>query len=275
MPKYTALYIVQSDVLDEATIRLGDSVPRRCIVGKLPKPVREKSQVPADEDPPNRESNAGQPASSGEPVIVSRFPSVVIADKKRPLDRCTIYALHLAIGLSSLVIIAVISRLQPGTETRLVWKDYFIVRLVFSCLSDIATTVVKNVYSFLLRNCIRIVRGIYNRIVQGIYICILLGMYDVFYLSSGEMVCNVLEWVKSRAKDLGWGRMWKSSSKEWSDAYKILMFVSEWVFFMLIVVMVGQQLVDYGDCTYFSSQIFTPRPATSCLFSFSVLMAIS
>lgn len=47
IPKYSALYVVQSDVLDEAARRLGHDVPRYSIVGRLPseKPSKESPQI--------------------------------------------------------------------------------------------------------------------------------------------------------------------------------------------------------------------------------------
>lgn len=260
IPKYGALYIVQSDILDEATIRLGDSVPRRCVVGKLPHEgsVGEKepenhnmksatvqvvesdgttalspksqgtviSETKSDREPESR--------SQGE-IIISRFPSVELTHKKRPMGRLTIGILHWAIGLSSFVIIAIISKLQPGTETRLIWKNFFIVWLVFSCVSAIATTAVKSIYGFVL----------------NIVMAILRGVYHLFLKRCGEMVSSHLVKARGRTKEMAESHK-KVSGRGWSDAYHFFMFISEWVFFVLILVMVGQQLVDYGDCTYFN-----------------------
>jgi hypothetical protein len=172
-------------------------------------------------------------STKSEVVIVSRFPSVQLTGRKRPLNRLTLGILHWAIGLSSLVIIGIISKFQVGTETRRVWKNFFIVWLVFSCVSAFATTVAKNIYGLVL----------------AILLYVLGKIYHLFISACGEAVENRLKSVKERVKRL---LNPSSAAKGYSiDAYDFFMFISEWVFFVLILVMVIQQLVDYGDCTYF------------------------
>jgi len=200
----------------------------------------DNDEVKSETDPESvRPPNAGESEGEGESeeVVLSRFPSVKLTQQKRPLGRLTITLLHWAIGLSSFVIIAIISKLQLGTETRLIWKNFFIVWLVFSCVSAIATTAVKNIYGFVLSIIVGILRGIYHLFVE----------------QCGDMVRKRLE--KARGRTKGMAKNHKHvSSRGWSDAYHFFMFISEWVFFVLILVMVGQQLVDYGDCTYFGSK---------------------
>jgi hypothetical protein len=274
IPRYGALYIVQSDILDEATIRQGHNVPRRCVVGRLPpeipeildsRPTDDATQGGVQEKPPTEvqkiESGDGEPASSqapalaeekeamvevnsddaksqrsrarGEVVVVSRFPSAQLTGRKRPLNRLTLGVLHWVIGLSSLVIIGIISKFQVGTETRRVWKNFFIVWLVFSCVSAFATTVAKSIYGLVLAVCLYVLGKIYH----------------LFISACGAAVENRLKSVKDRVKRF---LNPSSAAKGWSiDAYDFFMFLSEWVFFVLILVMVIQQLVDYGDCTYF------------------------
>ncbi|KAK0619509.1 hypothetical protein B0T14DRAFT_566353 [Immersiella caudata] len=275
IPRYGALYIVQSDILDEATIRQGHSIPRRCVVGRLPpeipepldsRPVDDLTNGGVEEKPPTKvekiESGEGQSAANKTPVlaeekevvaeeandeddakshhssantevIVSRFPSVELTGRRRPLNRLTLGILHWAIGLSSLVIIGIISKFHTGTETRRVWKNFFIVWLVFSCVSAFATTVAKNIYGLVLLVCLWVLGGIYH----------------LFIKACGEGVEKRLESAKGWAKRL---LNPSSTAKGHSiDAYDFFMFISEWVFFVLILVMVIQQLVDYGDCTYF------------------------
>ncbi|GAB1317926.1 hypothetical protein MFIFM68171_08136 [Madurella fahalii] len=332
VPKYSALYIVQSDILDEATLRQGDKIPRRCVVGRLPseKPSQERPQVkikretrkdglvvieivkseeaesaePEDglpipgkkmfipstptvipketsggsakekaEDKSNDEPNVNvkheieqvstaKPDAGPEPspthrIILSRFPSVQFNDddpgnnvtdsvaksdkpraKKRPIGRKTMGALHWAIGLSSLVIIAAVSQMQLGTATKPRWKDIFIVWLVFSCLSAVATHMVLGVSNLLLLGCLWVVRQVYN-FIQATF--------------SG-VVHKCLDMLRREAKDKRQRLKaihQKSHDTWWSYTDDVIMFILKFAFFFILLVMVSQQLLDYGDCTYF------------------------
>ncbi|KAK3346326.1 hypothetical protein B0T25DRAFT_571469 [Lasiosphaeria hispida] len=374
VPKYSALYIVQSDVLDEATRRNGDDIPRRCVVGRLPSKtpsegglqvkvqretfreglvtidiVEPKKTEPQDAEPKNTQSddNPGNTArgvaepeiaepensesvnkrqhgssvstkkllipakpevgpkdapegsntehnlkdkaedkssgkanvdiehgieqvSADEPepgppqlprphfrITVSRFPSVQPKEddsgahqpedgkpkdgkpkaSKRPIGRKTIQALHWAIGLSSLVIIAAISRMQLGTATRPRWKDIFVVWLVFSCLSAVATSMVFGVSGLLLKACLLIVRRVYH----------------FLYRTLDGAWKNCLGWLGGEAKDKKKRLISKAkeSDKWWTYADDVIMFILKFAFFFILLVMVSQQLLDYGDCTYF------------------------
>ncbi|KAK5651194.1 hypothetical protein OQA88_12742 [Cercophora sp. LCS_1] len=277
VPRYNALYIVQSDILDEATVRLGHDIPRLCIVGKLPceEPKRTTAETVTHDQEPNtdevlkHDQVATQPASSqpealppkaeegsmGEPdrshgsehgddakapsqtetvaYIVSRFPSVQLTVKKRPLGSITIGILRFIITLSSFVIIAIISRLRLGTMTRPAWEGIFIVWLVFSSLSLVASTIVRripgNVFYFW------VLKGVYN-FLSGVFG----GVVNRCLRLVGVVQAKKLAKDHKDSVNLGWKR-----------AYKVVMFLSQFVFFVLILVMVSQQLIDYGDCTYF------------------------
>lgn len=365
MPKYSALYVVQSDILDEATRRLGDDVPRRCVVGRLPSKVpskesphvkiqggtfengqvkinlltSEKSELekadPKDADhkntddgaaeaddprekaddkpslpsgkmiiPPRREpkaatekhqkddpekadpkdNNQDRPKEKSQDdlkkdtidtpeetagskddkaiakvtleheineieldaptspnrIIISRFPSVTPTSSKKPVGRKMIKFLHWGIGLSSLVIIAVISRMQLGTAAKSRWKDIFIVWLVFSCLSAAATSMVFGVSGTILKGCLWVVKKVYHFV------------YNTFE----GFVQTCLAWLKGEVKSKKEKLMTKakdmeSESRWWGYADDFIMFVLKFAFFFLLVLMVSQQLLDYGDCTYF------------------------
>ncbi|KAK0645413.1 hypothetical protein B0T16DRAFT_492574 [Cercophora newfieldiana] len=349
VPKYSALYVVQSDILDEATRRLGDDVPRRCVVGRLsrgkpskespririqegsydkgservaidlvefdtepektgpeeggpetpkpevggeaetgtatidgkPSPTRGQMVIPSKKDKAkevisvdtdqqqggskedlhnqpedkskadpevvveeasaDEEPNADDTEEASQPkheIVVSRFPSVIRTDDKKPIGRKTIKVLHWAIGLSSLVIIAIISRMQLGTATKPRWKEIFIVWLVFSCLSAGATTMVFGVSGTILKGCLWIVKKVYH------------FLHDLF----DGVFQKCLEWlgggVKSGKRRLE-AKAKESENRWWGYADDVIMFVLKFAFFFILLIMVSQQLVDYGDCTYF------------------------
>ncbi|KAK3357985.1 hypothetical protein B0T25DRAFT_175171 [Lasiosphaeria hispida] len=348
VPKYSALYVVQSDVLDEATRRLGDDVPRRCVVGRLPpeKPSKANPQVKVywgtlenglvtidlvesekvepktaesknagpentepeiaevensegtkpedtpsmssrqmvipsnpkvgptdnakdkpeeklkngpkedakgelkaepkdkveikkasdDERNANANANPGPQPQPQREIIVSRFPSVMQTDAKKPIGRKTIKVLHWAIGLSSLVIIAAISRLQFGTATRPRWRDIFIVWLVFSCLSAAATSMVFGVSGTVLKGCLWIVRKMVHLFQNALD-----GLLQACPNCPRGEVKDKKQRLVSKAKE---------SNKWWGYANDVIMF--KFSFFLILLVMISQQLLDYGDCTYFT-----------------------
>lgn len=335
MPKYSALYVVQSDILDEATRRQGDDVPRRCVVGRLPSaktsetkpqirirsetyedglvsidivepgdakdksstsdkkmsiPLRSKTKLqtapeghdskdqseaafddkPGDKSDPKIVHNvkpvSSEPGSSPEPqpadwvIRVSRFPSVQLRDddsdeaqsaaddeskstkpkakKKKPIGRKTMKALHWLIGLSSLVIIAAISRMKLGTATKPRWKEIFIVWLVFSCLSAVATHMLFGVSRFLLQVCLEVVRRVYRLIYKTFegFVRVCLEKLKLQAKGKKKMLLDMRE---------------NSHDNWWSYVDDVLMFILKFAFFFILLVMVSQQLLDYGDCVYF------------------------
>lgn len=362
VPKYSALYVVQSDILDEATRRLGDDVPRRCVVGRLPpaspskesphvkiqrgtfenglveielltsgtsdleksgskntnhkitdegttEAVEPEKGVDGSEDKPSlpsgkmiippkcepkaasekhhkddpqkadpKNTNTGKPKetaqddphkdtingseeTAGSPnekkvalsineaedkptpqhkLLVSRFPSVTPTSSKKPVGRKTIKLLHWAIGLSSLVIIAVISRMQLGTAAKSRWKDIFIVWLVFSCLSAAATSMVFGVSGTILKGCLWVVKKVYHFLYETFE-----GFVQRCLMWLRGEVKSKKERLMTKAKDM------EAESRWWGYADDFIMFVLKFAFFFLLVLMVSQQLLDYGDCTYF------------------------
>lgn len=221
----------------------------------------------ADVEPEIKQVPTATPDAPSEPspgtrwIIISRFPSAQLNDdspgddkgtgdgagshnpevkkrRKRPIGRKTLKAIQWVIGLSSLVIIAAFSRMQLGTATKPRWKDMFIVWLVFSCLSDVATQMALGVSSLLLTGCLWVVRRVYklvNTVLTGVLL-------------------KCLDWLKKEAK--GKSRMLQNIHQQshdtwWSYADDVIMFILKFGFFFILLFMVSQQLLDYGDCTYF------------------------